>query len=63
MMIKSITMTPKSLGNLNLKMIIDDTDVVSGLGSSFLQIPPPDVGLPGYGTYDNSGIGTIRSYD
>ena len=59
----NITMSPKTLGNLNLKMIIDDTDVVSGLGNSFLQIPSPDVGLPGYGTYDNSGIGTISVFN
>ncbi len=59
----NITMSQKTLGNLNLKMIIDDTDVTSGLGNSFLQIPSPDVGLPGYGTYDNSGIGTISVFN
>jgi hypothetical protein len=59
----NMTMNPKITGNLNLKMIIDDTDVVSGLGNSFLEIPTPDVGLPGYGTYDNSGIGTISVFN
>lgn len=59
----NITMSQKTLGNLNLKMIIDDTDVTSGLGNSFLQIPSPDVGLPGYGTYDNSDIGTISVFN
>ena len=59
----NMTMTPKSFGNLNLKMIIDDTDVVSGLGSSFLQTPLPDIGLPGYGTYDNDNIGTISVFN
>jgi len=59
----NMTYAPKSIGNLNMKMIIDDTDVVSGLGSSFLQIPLPDVGLPGYATYDNSDIGTIGIFN
>jgi hypothetical protein len=60
-----ITMTyvPKSIGNLDMKMIIDDTDVISGLGSSFLQIPFPDVGLPGYWGYDNSDVGTISVFN
>ena len=59
----NMTMTPKSLGNLNLKMIIDDTDVVSGLGSSFLEIPDPDVSLPGFAAYDNSDVGTISVFN
>jgi hypothetical protein len=33
----SMTYAPKSVGNLNMKMVIDDLDVVSGLGSSFLH--------------------------
>ncbi|NIP29276.1 MAG: hypothetical protein GTO02_02190, partial [Candidatus Dadabacteria bacterium] len=59
----NMTMAEKSLGNLNLKMIIDDTDVISGLGNSFLQIPSPDKSLPGYGTYDNADIGTISVFN
>lgn len=59
----NMTMNPKNTGNLNLKMAIDDTDIVSGLGNSFLEIPTPDIGLPGYGTYDNSGIGTISVFN
>jgi hypothetical protein len=58
-----MTYAPKNLGNLNMKMVIDDTDVLSGLGSSFLQIPMPDVGLPGYGAYDNSDRGTISIFN
>jgi len=59
----SMTYVPKIVGNLNMKMVIDDTDVVSGLGSSFLQIPFPDKGLPGYGTYDSAGIGVIGIFN
>jgi hypothetical protein len=59
----NMTYAPKNLGNLNMKMVIDDTDVLSGLGSSFLQIPMPDVGLPGYGAYDNSDRGTISIFN
>lgn len=59
----NITFSPKSLGNLNLKMEIDDTDVVSKLGSSFMQIPFPDFGIPGYGSYDNSDTGIISIFN
>lgn len=59
----NMTYSPKSIGNLNMKMGIDDTDIVSKLKSSFLQPPLPDVGLPGYATYDNSGIGTIGIFN
>jgi len=59
----NMTYAPKSVGNLNMKMIIDDTDVISGLGSSFLQTPSPDVGLPGYGAYDNSATGVIGIFN
>ncbi len=46
-----------------MKMVLDDTDVLSGLGSSFLQIPLPDTGLPGYGAYDNDNRGTISIFN
>jgi len=59
----NMTYTPKVIGNLNMKLAIDDTDIVSGSGSSFLQPPLPDVGLPGYATYDNSGPGTIGIFN
>ena len=62
LMIK-MTYVPKSIGNLNMKMIIDDADVTSGLGPSFLQIPFPDKGLPGYGGYDNSDTGIISIFN
>ena len=58
-----MTNIPKSIGNLDFKMVIDDTDVVSGLGSSFLQIPFPDKGIAGYGGYDNSDIGVIGIFN
>ncbi|MDH3277580.1 MAG: LamG domain-containing protein [Nitrosopumilus sp.] len=58
-----MTNVPKSIGNLDMKMVIDNTSVVSGLGSSFLQIPFPDKGLPGYGGYDNSDIGVIGIFN
>jgi len=59
----NMTYAPKSVGNLNMKMVIDDVDVVSGLGSSFLQTPNPDRSFSGYATYDNSGIGTISIFN
>jgi hypothetical protein len=59
----NMTYAPKNSGNLNMKMVIDDTDVISGLGNSFLQIPMPDIGLPGYGAYDNSNRGTISIFN
>jgi hypothetical protein len=59
----NMTYAPKNSGNLNMKMVIDDTDVISGLGNSFLQIPMPDIGLPGYGAYDNSDRGTISIFN
>ena len=59
----SMTYAPKSVGNLNMKMVIDDLDVVSGLGSSFLQTPDPDVAFPGYATYDNSAKGDISIFN
>ena len=46
-----------------MKMVIDDVDVVSGLGSSFLQTPNPDRAFPGYATYDNSGKGEISVFN
>jgi hypothetical protein len=55
----NMTYTPKNIGNLNMKMIIDDVDVVSGLGNSFLQTPTPDTSFPGFPIYDNSGKGAI----
>ena len=58
-----MTYVPKSIGNLDMKMVIDDTDVVSGLGSSFLQIPFPDKSLPGYAGYDNSDTGIISVFN
>jgi hypothetical protein len=59
----NMTYSPKSVGNLNMKMVIDDVDVVSGLGSSFLQSPDPDVAYPGYSTYDNSAKGNINIFN
>lgn len=59
----SMHMYPKTTGNLNMKMVIDDVDVVSGLGSSFFQTPFPDVALPGYATYDNSAKGEISVFN
>jgi hypothetical protein len=59
----NMTYAPKISGNLNMKLAIDDTDIVSGLGNSFLQIPLPDIGLPGYGAYDNSDRGTISIFN
>ena len=59
----NMTYSPKTSGNLDMKMVIDDIDVVSGLGSSFLQIPFPDRALPGYFTYDNSGKGSISIFN
>jgi len=59
----NMTFSPKSIGNLNLKLVIDDTDVTSDLGSSFLQIPYPDKSLPGYASYDNSGPGIISIFN
>ena len=59
----NMTYAPKISGNLNMKMVIDDTDVLSGLGSSFLQTPLPDIGLPGYGAYDNDDRGTISIFN
>ena len=59
----NMTYNPKVIGNLNMKMAIDDTDIISGFGSSFLQPPFPDVGIPGYATYDNSGSGSIGIFN
>jgi hypothetical protein len=59
----NMTYSPKSVGNLNMKMVIDDVDVVSGLGSSFLETPDPDVAFPGYATYDNSAKGDINIFN
>jgi hypothetical protein len=59
----NITYAPKNLGNLNMKMVTDDLDVVSGLKSSFLQTPDPDVAFPGYATYDNSAKGDINIFN
>ncbi len=59
----NMTYAPKNSGNLNMKMVLDDTNVVSGLGNSFLQLPMPDKGLPGYGAYDNSDRGTISIFN
>ena len=59
----NMTYAPKSVGNLNMKMVIDDVDVVSGLGSSFLQTPDPDRAFPGYATYDNSAKGDISIFN
>ena len=59
----NLTYSPKNLGNLNMKMIVDDIDVVSGSGNSFLQFPLPDRSLPGYGSYDNSDIGAISIFN
>ena len=59
----NMTFTPKLLGNLSLKMIIDDSDVVSGSGNSYLQIPFPDKSIPGYASYDNSGPGIISIFN
>lgn len=59
----NMTFTPKLLGNLNLKMVIDDSDVVSGSGNSYLQIPFPDKSIPGYASYDNSGPGIISIFN
>jgi len=44
-------------------MVIDDLDVVSGLGSSFLQTPDPDRAFSGYSTYDNSVKGEISIFN
>jgi hypothetical protein len=54
---------PKIIGNLNMKMVVDDADVVSGLGSSFLETPPPDRAFPGFASYDNSAKGTISIFN
>ena len=51
------------MGNLNMKMVIDDLDVVSGLGSSFFQTPFPDRSFPGYAIYDNSVSGEISIFN
>ncbi|MDH3677785.1 MAG: LamG domain-containing protein, partial [Nitrosopumilus sp.] len=59
----NMTYIPKNLGNLNMKMIIDDVDVTSGLGSSFIQIPFPDTILPGYAVYDNAAKGEISIFN
>jgi len=59
----NMTYVPKSVGNLNMKMVIDDVDVVSGLGSSFLQTPDPDRAFSGYATYDNSAKGEISIFN
>ena len=59
----NMTYAPKSMGNLNMKMVIDDLDVVSGLGSSFLQTPFPDRSFPGYAIYDNSVGGEISIFN
>jgi hypothetical protein len=59
----NMTYAPKSVGNLNMKMVIDDLDVVSGLGSSFLQTPFPDKAFSGYSTYDNSADGQISVFN
>ena len=59
----NMTYVPKSVGNLNMKMIIDDVGVVSGLGSSFLQTPNPDRAFSGYATYDNSAKGEISIFN
>ncbi|MCH7757342.1 MAG: LamG domain-containing protein [Thaumarchaeota archaeon] len=59
----NMTYVPKSVGNLNMKMIIDDVSVVSGLGSSFLQTPNPDRAFSGYATYDNSAKGEISIFN
>ena len=44
-------------------MVIDDSDVVSGSGNSYLQIPFPDKSIPGYASYDNSGPGIISIFN
>ena len=59
----NMTFTSKVSGNLNVKMMIDDADVTSGLGSSFLETPEPDDSFPGYTTYDNGGRGTISVFN
>jgi len=59
----NMTYVPNSVGNLNMKMVIDDLDVVSGHGSSFLQTPDPDRAFSGYATYDNSAKGEISIFN
>ena len=59
----NMTLIPKTEGNLPIKMIIDDTDITSGLGNSFLQTPFPDVSYPGYFTYDNSARGQLNIFN
>ena len=54
---------PVSVGNLNMKMVVDDADVVSGLGSSFLETPPPDRAFPVFASYDNSASGSISVFN
>jgi len=59
----NMTLIPKSLGNLDMKMVIDNSDVVSGLGSSFLQTPFPSTSYPGFYTYDNSEKGSLNIFN
>ena len=59
----NMTIIPKPLGNLPLKFVIDDTDITSNLGNSFLQTPFPDVSYPGYFTYDNAGRGQLNIFN
>ncbi|MHA7733890.1 LamG-like jellyroll fold domain-containing protein [Nitrosopumilus sp. S6] len=59
----NMTMTVKPLGHLDMKMIIDDSDVVSGLGNSFLQTPNPSISYPGFFTYDNSERGSLNIFN
>ena len=59
----NMTYVPNSVGNLNMKMVIDNVDVASGQGSSFLQTPDPDRAFSGYATYDNSAKGEISIFN
>lgn len=59
----TFTHPPLNVGELDIKMIIDDDDIIDADGNSFLQIPFPSEPLPGYYTYDNCCTGTVYIYN
>jgi hypothetical protein len=57
----AMTFVPQSIGELNMKLHIDESDIViSKLYDSFLQIPKPNKPFAGYYKYDKSIGGTIN---
>lgn len=50
-------------GDMNMKLKLDDTDVVSDKGNTFFQIPKPSTPFPAYYVYDNSAKGDVNIFN